>query len=300
MTREQIDASLTRMIRTIEAGNLPAPVHALYVLRSAERSSLTDALRVIVLCAPPGPRPIESLEGRVGESADSGLHPLLRAMFPFEHQMRRALVEPGEGIELFLVPRLFDVMSKLGRINRGDLILLWSEADPNYLSKLEELHAPSRRGREPIVPLTRLNDSGGTMEDILDMLGKEELLLARLPGFGIGARLTPYHSHWLSCWNDCKVVDVDTFPLVRHALWWFQQGQQTAEMPHQHEIWSKARTHRAEYGRPSLRRMLSFFERCTGLRQQCLILYPEIGQPNQLLVFERGPNWSRRADPGTS
>ncbi len=278
-------------------------MRSVYVLRPFDRyKKLVDDLRVVIVYEAPSTGIVPPLEGRVAIGTDTGLHPLLRGMFPYEHQLKRALLTPSDTFQLYVVRRIYDIMQEIGRIKRGDLAFLWSPTDKDYLPRLQALHDDPAGGRprEPIIGLTRLNDSMDTMERVLDMLDREELSLTRLHVPGIDAKLNPYHSHWLSCWTECQIVDAQSLPLVRLSLWWLQQHQQTAEVPQQAEIWSKMRTHRVNYGRPSLARLLNAFDRLPNLKKQCLVVPPRGSEANDLLIFERGPNWSAQPQKSSS
>lgn len=81
--------------------------------------------------------------------------------------------------------------------------------------------------------------------------------------------------------------------LLPYAMHWFQTHQEWCAVPNRTEIWSQSQTHRVEVGRPSLARMLYVFESHPKAERQCLIPHFKKAGPNELLVFERGPNWRK-------
>lgn len=299
MTREQLADRLARMIETVESGTLPARVREFYLFEPRRRGAvLHNEPRVVVVHDEPQ-KETTALERRVDESGNFPLHPILRAMLPFDAKMRRALSPEGESLQIMLARRLYDIMGQIGTIKRGELTLLWSETDTDYLPKLEAVRSgpPGGDPRHHIVALTRLNDSIATMERAVDMVRQEQLLLTRVPLDRINCRLNAYHAHWLSCWTECRIIEAHLLRLVPYGMWWLEQHRQTAEVPHQFELWSKSRSHRVDAGRPSLARMIACFKQFPDLKRQCLILHPRAGEANELLIFERGKNWVRAESP---
>lgn len=82
-----------------------------------------------------------------------------------------------------------------------------------------------------------------------------------------------------------------------YALRWLQRCRQVVARPLGREMWSRQRTHRVELGRPWLSKLITIFTYQPRVRRQCLIPYFRRAGPNELLVFERGPNWSARQPP---
>ena len=173
--------------------------------------------------------------------------------------------------------------------------MLWSEEDQVYRPKLEAIRPDPAAGRAPrdhIVDLKRLSDQLSTMEQTVEMVGTEALVLNRLPIERIDCQLNAYHTRWLAHWTNCKIMGKASLRLLPYAMWWFEQCHQQSDLPHHLEVWSKSRTHRVHLGRPSLEGMLSVFKHFPEAERQCLIPHIKSGQPNELLVFEKGTNWS--------
>lgn len=59
-------------------------------------------------------------------------------------------------------------------------------------------------------------------------------------------------------------------------------------------MWSESWTHCVHFGKPGLSFMAYLFKDRSKLKRQCLLPYFKKDGPNELLVFEKGPNWSKR------
>jgi hypothetical protein len=183
------------------------------------------------------------------------------------------------------------------KIKRSDLILLWSEADHEFQSKLEAMRPDPAAGRAPrnhLLYLKRFHDHVEVMEEVAQMVADGRLALTRLSVAEIDlSSLNAHHTHWLDWWTQCKVMGQKSLELLGYGMWWLQQHRQRAEVPHQLEMYSSSRTHRVHFGRPSLGWMLNVFESRPRVRRQCLIPHLSRTDPNQLLVFQRGPRWGQ-------
>jgi hypothetical protein len=133
------------------------------------------------------------------------------------------------------------------------------------------------------------------MEETVALVRNEELVLARIPIASIDCRLNAYHTERLDRWTDGRTMGKDSLRVLPFGLWWLEHHRQKSGIPQpQCILWSESHTHRVHLGRPSLGWMLNVFERFPKVKRQCLIPHIKSGQPNDLLVFERGKNWSGR------
>jgi predicted nucleotidyltransferase len=297
MRREQATARLVRMVQAVRSGCLPARVRELYVFGSYARGAPEPGdLDVVVV----HDRPAKGYEDTVREHFETkGLgivEQIVKSAARFQADMRRPLRKPGEKADILLVSKLDEILGQNSKIQRSDLILLWSETDPDYQPKLDAIRLNARSGRAPrdhIISLKRLSDHVETMDTVVAMIRDGELSLTRLPIAGINGRLNAHNAHWLDWWTHCRVMGKESLRLLPYAMWWLEQHRQRAGLPRELEVWSKSRTHRVHLGRPSLIWMLGEFKESARLRRQCLIPHFKASQPNELLVFERGPKWSR-------
>jgi hypothetical protein len=296
MKREEFTKKLVRMIETVQTGTLPAHVRELYVFGSYSRGALEPGDLDIVIIHDRPPRVYEeALDRHFEEKGCSTIESLAKACARFRADMCRPLRKPGERIQILLAQKLDELVGESSKIKREDLILLWSETDQEFRPKLESIRpdpAAGRAARDHIIELKRLHDTISTMEHTVEMVRNEELVLTRLPIDCIDCKLNAYHSHWLDWWTQCKVMGKDSLKLLAYAMWWLQLHRQKSDVPDsQCVVWSKSRTHRVHLGRPSLGGMLWQFRCPAKVRRQCLIPHLKSGQPNELLVFERGMNW---------
>jgi hypothetical protein len=291
MRRERFTDKLVRMIKTIESGALPARVREFYVFGSYSRGALEPGdLDVVVIHDDPGHAYWQALQKKLEVSAIDPA-PVRR----FQSAMRGVLRKPGEKVQIILAHQLDYFIGEHSNIKREDLVLLWSGADHDYRPKLEAIRPDPTAGRAPrdhIIDLKRLQDLCSTMEHTVELLRNEELALTRIPIENIDCQLNEYHAHWLARCTDCMIMGKDSTKLLSYAMWWLEQHRQKSEVPDSLVIWSKSRTHRVHLGRPSLRWMLAQFKHSTKLKRQCLIPHIKARQLNELLIFERGKNWS--------
>lgn len=133
------------------------------------------------------------------------------------------------------------------------------------------------------------------MTEVVDMINQEVLTLTRIPVDAIDLKLNTYHTYWLEHWRKCRVLGRKSIELLPYAMWWLQQHRQRSELPNQTVVWNKSFTYRVHLGKPSLEWMVAVFSDRPGVKRQCLIPHLRANEPNELLVFERGPEWKNRA-----
>jgi hypothetical protein len=298
MNREQFTKKLVRVIETIESGALPARVREFYVFGSYSRGALEPGdLDVIVIHDRPPRDYEEALLRHFQEKGYSVTEQIFKAADKLRADMCRPLRRPGEKIQILLAQKLDELVGEGSKIKHDDLILLWSEADQDYRPRLESIRPDSEAGRasrDHIIELKRLYDTISTMERTVELIRKEELVLTRIAINSIDCQLSAYHSHWLAWWTQCKIMGKDSMKLLPYAMWWLQRHRQQSGLPDsQCVVWSKTGTHRVHLGRPSLGWMIGEFHCSSKVKRQCLIPHLKTGQPNELLVFERGKKWSQ-------
>lgn len=295
MKREKYTEKLVRAIETIEANALPAKVKELYVFGSYARGALEPGdLDVIVIYEWP---PKATFEDWVQEKVNNGL-----GRYEAVHQtahwvkatMKAAFRRPGERIHLVLEQSLDDFVRQGSTVRLEDLVLLWSQDDHDWRTKLNGIRPDPRAGtaaRNHFFPLERFNDHLGGMNDVMEMLADGRLRLTRIAFDHLEPALDSDHARWLVHWTKCKVLGKESMKLLPYVMQWFQTHQERCAVPNRTEIWSQSQTHRVEVGRPSLARMLHVFESHPKVERQCLIPHFKKAGPNELLVFERGPDW---------
>jgi predicted nucleotidyltransferase len=297
MKRDECSKKLIRMIEAIQSGSLPARVREFYVFGSYSRGALEPGDVDVVIVHDRPPRAYEeAIKRYFKQKGYSLMERLVKASAKINAAMRRPLRKPGEKVQIILTQELEDVLGEHSKIKREDLMLLWSETDQDYRSKLEAIRPDPGAGRAPrdhLVNLKRMRDSVFAMEYTVEMVRKEELVLTRMPIERIDCRLNDHHARRLAVWTQMKVMGKDSMTLLPYAMSWLQHHRQVSEWPDsQCVVWSKSGTHRVHLGRPSLGWMLDILQVFPKVRRQCLIPHIKRGQTNELLVFERGSNWS--------
>jgi predicted nucleotidyltransferase len=280
MDRDKFTPKLRRMLATIDAGRVPVKVLAFYVFGSYSRGALNpNDLDVILLYESPPP------EARFN----------LRAYETLEISIRRALVKPGEKIELIATTGLSVWAQDDGEIIKtSDLVLLWSKEDHDWERKLAAIKPDPLAGRTPrneIFPIKRLNTTREQMDYVLDDICQSRLILTRIAEADIECKLNEYHVERLA--HLTKYVAKCLAKHLPFAFWWLEQhGHRSYKGRRGCEFWSEDHTQRIYLGRPRLGEMRACFADEPAIVRQCLIPYFKRGGPNELLVFERGPAFS--------
>ena len=295
MDRDKATEKLVRMTQAIAAGALPAPVKAFYVFGSYARGALTpNDLDVIAVYDNPGRDYWDAL---AVELRKAGKDPVSEAGRVFQTRMRGGLRRPGERVDVMLARSIDDLTGPGSKIRKDDLVLLWTPEDRDVRSKLAAIKAEVAAGRAErnhLVNLRRLHDSVGVMDDVVRWIDEGALVLTRVSIDSIDLQLNDYREHWLEHWRKCKVMGQKSMQLLPYAMWWLQQDRQRSQVPHQTEVLSESHTHRVDVGKPSLGQMMWVFEKWPRIKRQCLIPHFRAREPNELLVFERGPRWKNR------
>jgi hypothetical protein len=206
------------MLETIQSGALPARVREFYVFGSYARGANEPGdLDVIVVHDQPSEANEAAAQRNFERKGFSVIEKICKASAKFHADMRRPLRKPGEKIDILLAGKVDEVLGPSSKVNREDLVLLWSEANPDYRVKLEALGpnpTACRAPRDHIISLKRLHDSFATMECTVELVRNKNLLLTRLAIEDIDCNLNSYHSHWLACWSQCKVMGKESMKLL--------------------------------------------------------------------------------------
>lgn len=298
MKREKYTEKLVRMIEAIVAGNLPAKVKELYVFGSYARGIWEPGdLDVIVIYEWP---PKTAFDAWVREAMKNGVgryEAVQQTAHWVRATMKAAFRRPGERVHLALEQRLDNLICEGSTIRPEDVVLLWSEQDRDWRTKLESIRpdpAAGRAARDHFFPLERFQDDLGTVNRVTKMLADKRLLLVHTPIDRMECSLDADHVHWLEHWAKCKVLGRESMKTLPYAMFWLQSHGQHCAVPNRTEILSRSHTHRVEVGRPSLAWMLQVFKSHPKVKYQCLIPHFKKAGPNELLVFERGPNWHEK------
>jgi predicted nucleotidyltransferase len=284
------------MLRAVDAGDLPARVREVYVFGSYARGAPKPGdLDLLVIHDDPGKEYWSGLEKRLASQGHGNLQIITLSAARFHGEMRRKFRRPGESVDIILARNVDEVLGPHSKIERSELVLLWSLHDRDFGAKLQAIRPDPAAGRAPrdhLLSMKRFNDHVETMERVVEMVADGRLTLTRVPVVDIDlSSLNAHHKHWLDWWTQCKVMGRKSLELLPYGMWWLQQHRQRAGCPHQLEMYSKSGTHRVHLGRPSLGWMLGVFSSRPRLQLQCLIPHLSGTDPNELLAFERGPKW---------
>jgi hypothetical protein len=296
--RDKLTRTLLRMLRTVDAGELPAKVREVYVFGSYARGAPNPGdLDLLVIHDDPGKEYWSRLAKRLEGQGHGGVQAIVLAAARFQGEMRRKLRRPGERADILLAHRLDEVAGPHSKIERSELVLLWSEAGRDFHARLQAIRPDPAAGRAPrnhLLSLKRLDDHVETMEEVVGMVADGRLSLTRVPAAGIDlSSLNRFHAQKLAWWTECGVMGRKSLGLLPYGMWWLQWHRQRAGCPHRLEMYSRSGTHRVHFGRPSLGWMLGVFASRPNVRRQCLVPHLSGTEANELLAFERGPRWER-------
>lgn len=295
MHRDKYTEKLVRILKTLDAGQLPTEPTELYVFGSYSRGAIEPGDLDLILIHKSNRE--EYLKRKTAELVAQGMYDWeaeAKACRSQEKDIRAALMKRGESIQILLGEALEMFVGGGSRIKPSDPILLWSKNDRDWQPKLSAIKPDESAGRAPrnhLVELKRLHCSVSAMEGVVEMIEQELLKLTRIPIESIDVKLNAFHKGRLEWWAQRRVLGKDSFGTLPYAMWWLQQHRQSCHVPNRTEIWSERFTHRIELGRPSLRWMVHYFETRPKLKRQCLIPHFKSKGPNELLIFERGPKW---------
>ncbi len=303
MKREQFTVKLVRILKSLDSASFPARVREVYVFGSYARGALEPGDLDLLVVHDRATKEYEATA--IKHFTDRGMSDIgaiCKSVDKFRADMSRVFRTPGERVQILLTSELSCVVGTESRIKESDLVLLWSQSDRNWQEKLEAIREDAAAGRAPrnhIIPMSRLHDRVTAMEEVVGMIADGRLLFERLPVDNVRCKLNGYHTRWLRVWTDCQVMGVKSMETLPYAMWWLEQHRQRCDVPNRTEILSKRKTHRLEVGKPSLGWMLGVFKSNPKIVRQCLIPHFRVKGPNELLTFERGPNWQNKPLHGT-
>lgn len=295
MHRDKFTEKLTRILSFVDSDSLPARIQKVYVFGSYARGALEPGdLDLIVIHERAKPEYLAAAKRHFEEQDFGDLEASVRAQRKFRNELARSFRKPGERVQVLLSTDLSDFVHPGSRIKDSDLVLLWSESDRNWREKVAGIlpdPAAGRAPREHLISLTRLRDHVGTMEKVVQMIADGKLLLQRIPVESIDCQLSEENTRRLAWWGQGKVMGRESMKLLPYAMWWLEKYGEKLLVHVRTEIWSEARTHRLELGRPSLSWMINVFRTSPAVKRQCLIPHFKTKGPNELLDFTRGPRW---------
>lgn len=298
MKREAATKKLVRMLEAIEAGQVPVNVREFYVFGSYARGSVGPNDLDLLLFYDGG----EALNRRITAELEAAGYAtfdiIQKGARRFQAEVRRSLCRPGERIDMGICQHDPSGPNKFGskHIQKG-MVLLWSQEDRNWRAKLVTMLPDPTAGRFErghFFPLRRLNASLAEMEAVTELLSSGQLVLTRIPVGQIDPKVSAWHQHWIDHWSRVNRAGKETRKLVPYAFWWLERHRQRfdGEKP---GCWMDAtsistRAYRVLMGSPSLPGMQAALQRAST-KQVCLIPHLKKAGPNELLVFERGPDW---------
>jgi len=296
MKREVATKKLERMLEAIEAGQVPVNVREFYVFGSYARGA-PEPKDLDLLLFYDGD---ESLRDRIYRDLEaqgfSSLEIVRKGAQRFLTEIKRSLCRPGEQIDLG-IERHDPSGSNRFRNDRieQEKILLWSQEDHDWRTKLAAVRPDPMAGhyeRGHFFPLRRLHASLVEMNAVIELLAADQLVLTKIPVDKIDPKISSAHQHWVDHWSACRAFGKNTFKLLTWAFWWLEQHHQRYDRQKYPQVgpgYIATKTHLVLMGRPSLCEMQAALRR--GKDRVCLIPHLKKAGPNELLVFERGPNW---------
>jgi predicted nucleotidyltransferase len=255
MHRDKFTEKLVRIAKLMDAGNLPMDVRELYVFGSYSRGAIEPGDLDLIVIHGDGIREIERRVLAEIEADPDSPDDLPTKCRKIEAAKRRLFRSPSERVQIIFDSSVERVTREGSKIKPSDPVLIWSRTDRDWEQKIAAIVPDATAGRAERNHLISLT----RLHDQISTMG----------------RLMEMIDRQMQCGGLNKIA-------------------KKCDVPQGTEIWSQKHNHLVDVGRPSLRRMIWHFERLPKLKRQCLIPHFKKGQPNDLLHFERGPNWADR------
>lgn len=299
MDRQRATEQIERIVCAIENERFPARVKEFYVFGSYARGALRpNDLDVILLHEPAAgllERHKADIEAKHGNNImywPGGASPERR----FESSMRAVARKPGEKMDILLATSMDKINDMGENIARSHRVLIWSQSDHDWQSKLHAIQPDPNAGRHErahFADLKQFKAELRTMINITEAISQGFLKLTRIDADAVEPALNPTYQHWYDWWVDCKVMGKQSMKLLRHGMWWLQeQNDQRAHRPHPPRqgatMCSGDGKFAVYFGQPPLH---PAYDVCYGDRQRiriCLIPHFKKGQSHEMFVFEKG------------
>jgi hypothetical protein len=295
MNREEAAKKLRRMVQVIESGELPATILGLYVFGSYARGALAPNDLDLILCyGDPDPILLAECKRLTRRHARNICEEVSDGTERFERGLRKRLRKPGEKMDVILAPDLAHVCSTFTTIPRDEIRLIWSPTARDVEASLRALPVDADAARAPrhqFISPKRIQASRDSVEMVTEMLDAGELALEQMDIAVIAPVLKGAYLHRFEHWTRTGCLGRDAKKCLPYAVWWLQSEKAGDLMITQTEIHNKRWTRRAQVGRLHLGSLCWHFGRFPKMKRQCLIPFIKRSETNELLVFERGPNW---------
>lgn len=297
MDRASATAKLERMIGAIEAGATPAAVQELYVFGSYARGAMApNDLDIVVIHGQPPKKLMAELEKkwRAGQqwSMDLRRSPEQR----FRALMRKALVTPGERVDLFAETSLERITDRWRDIKVEELVLLWSTEDRRWREKLASIRPDRAAGTAPrnqFISPKRAGCRPEEVEEVTATLDDGRLVLERVALANVEVQLNARHRRLLATLSGAGWSGRATARLLPYAIQWLQGRGVVKWYYGRTEFISSDNRFRAQLGNLDLFAMLDAFHRQPKLREQCLIPHLKRAALNEMLIFRKGQKWPK-------
>lgn len=300
MKRDLLTKKLVRILEALNREKFILKIKKLYAFGSYARGALEPGdLDLLLLYEYP-----DDHAARARRATEKASGSFMERIFSVDREYKRNLMgklrKPGEKIELLAkhVNEFDAFVGKDALVKPDDLVLLWEENDRNWQSKLAALTTNAEAGRAPrnhLISMRRTRDMVNVMEKTVEAIESGVLTFTRIPMDDLDIKLDANHQQWIERWRSVDRLGKKSTELLPYAMWWLQRHRQRRYFPYRTTICSQNGSHRVQLGRLSFHDMLCCFEKRDTLKRQCLIAHRLSSGQNDLLCFERGPNWADRS-----
>jgi predicted nucleotidyltransferase len=305
MDRESATRLIERIVHAIEAEQFPARVRELHVFGSYARGAFDPGDLDLILIHDPAPELLIRLEAELSKKYGDNFMYWPRGQCPerkFESMMRRVMRRPGEKMDIVLSTSMDKVAEMGENLANAHRIMIWSDSDRNWRSKLDSITPDPKAGRHERAHfgnLKRFNSQLHTMVNVSEAISQGFLKFTRIDAEKVEPNLNPLYQHWYDWWVRSKVMGKNSMKLLRYGMWWLQEQPGQARRrpnPPQHDgtMYSHDRKYVVYFGNPPL---YAVYQVCHGDRRNvgaCLIPHFRREEPSEMFVFEQGDRTNQK------
>ncbi|MEM1165518.1 MAG: hypothetical protein AAGI30_04430 [Planctomycetota bacterium] len=296
MKRERATKILSRILTSIDSGEVPIAIREVWTFGSYVRGALEPNDLDLVLVHEPMPTATrESLERM---AAQKGLMWDQEMMFPereFQQMIKRPLRRPGERVDMLLGETLDEVLRRYPVIGKGPRLLLWTREHRDWKEQLAGIEidaSASRSPRHELLPCRRAGCALPEMDRLTAWVDHGVIAVNVTPGPSTPVNLPNDWTRRLDLWTASRSMGSKSLECAPLALWWLHMRGCDGLRNDRNEVSDRLYSHRVIIGRLRPGRMAWFLNRPEAVAH-AQVFHFKRGEPREVWEFRRGPEWDR-------
>ena len=287
MKREILTKKIVRIIETIESGNTPMPIRKLWIFGSYARGALECGdLDIALVVNQPNQ---EWLSDHVGPGW------IWEQYNRFERHVKNSIKKRGERIDIIIMTKEESVIEFFNSVPVKDAILIWSEKDPDWQTKLYSIQPDpkaSRFKRPYPIDLKRTGTSRDTMEKFVWLVDHNFLKMETINIDLIRPKISDHYRRYLD--HISKMRGKASIKVIPYGLDWLRKEKKRVPryLHSNTEIKSITGSHFVHIGKIEFGYALGWLYSYKKARKLCLIPHLRKRSKNEMFVIERGLNWT--------